>query len=226
MSETNSRPALEGIAVIGMSGRFPGAANTDEFWRNLVNAKDTIAHFTEAELEYSVATPADLAQGKKFVRARGILEDAAMFDAAFFGIAPREAELMDPQHRLFLECSWEALESAGYDPETYAGMIGVYAGLSLNTYLIYNLGSNPRFAANFAGNFQVGEYHTLTGNDKDFMPTRVSFRLNLRGPSMTVQCGCSTSLVAIAQACSSLLSYQSDMVLAGGVSIRFPQKRD
>ena len=227
MSESpSSRPNLEGIAIIGMSGRFPGAANVEEFWKNLVSGTGTISQFTKTELEHSVATPEALAQGKRFVRARGVLENADKFDAAFFGISPREAELMDPQHRLFLECAWEALESAGHDPDTFPGMIGVYAGLSLNTYLIYNLCADRRFNANFAGNFQVGEYQTMIGNDKDFLPTRVSFRLNLRGPSMAIQCACSTSLVAVSQACASLLSYQSDMALAGGVSISFPQKRD
>ena len=181
MSESPSRPDLEGIAIIGMSGRFPGAANVGEFWKNLVSGTGTISQFTETELEHSIATPEALAQGKTFVRARGVLENADKFDAAFFGISPREAELMDPQHRLFLECAWEALESAGHDPDTFPGMIGVYAGLSLNTYLIYNLCADRRFNAHFAGNFQVGEYQTMIGNDKDFLPTRVSFRLNLRG---------------------------------------------
>jgi hypothetical protein len=133
---------------------------------------------------------------------------------------------MDPQHRLFLECSWEALESAGYDPDRYPGMIGVYAGLSLNTYLLNNLCADRAFAANFAGNYQVGFYQVMLGNDKDFMPTRVSYKLNLRGPSMSIQTACSTSLVAVCQACTSLLNYQCDMALAGGVSISFPQKRD
>lgn len=226
MSSPSTPSALEGIAVIGMSGRFPRAKDTAQFWENLVNGIDGVTRFSENEMEYSVATPAALASGQKFVRARATLENVDLFDAGFFGILPREAEQMDPQHRLFLECAWEALENAAHDPSAYPGMIGVYAGLSLNTYLLYNLCADRRYIANFAGNFQVGEYQAMIGNDKDFLPTRVAYRLNLRGPAMAVQCACSTSLVAISQACSSLLSYQTDMALAGGVSISFPQKRD
>ena len=218
--------SLESIAVVGMSGRFPGARNVAEFWRNLVQGVDTISRFQEHELEYSVATKAAQAAGQKFVGARGVLQDVDLFDAAFFGIAPREAELMDPQHRLFLECAWETLESAGYDPGSYPGLIGVFAGLSLNTYLLNNLCRDRAFAADFAGNYQVGAYQLMMGNDKDFLPTRVSYKLNLRGPSMAVQSACSTSLVAISQACSSLLTFQCDMALAGGVSISFPQRRN
>ncbi|MBL9212046.1 MAG: type I polyketide synthase, partial [Opitutaceae bacterium] len=218
--------SLEGIAVVGMSGRFPGARNVAEFWRNLAGGVETIARFQEHELEYSVATPAARAAGQKFVGARGVLDGVDQFDAAFFGIAPREAELMDPQHRLFLECAWEAIESAGYDPAAYPGLIGVFAGLSLNTYLLNNLCRDRAFAADFAGNYQVGAYQLMMGNDKDFLPTRVSYKLNLRGPSMAVQSACSTSLVAISQACSNLLTFQCDMALAGGVSISFPQRRN
>ena len=226
MTASAASDNLDGIAVIGMSGRFPRAKDTAQFWENLIKGVDGVTHFAESDLEYSVSSPAAIASGQKFVRARATLENVDLFDAAFFGIFPREAEQMDPQHRLFLECAWEALESAGHDPFVYPGMIGVYAGLSLNTYLLYNLCADRRYTANFAGNFQVGEYQAMIGNDKDFLPTRVSYRLNLRGPAMAIQCGCSTSLVAINQACSSLLSYQCDMALAGGVSISFPQKRD
>jgi acyl transferase domain-containing protein len=156
--------SLESIAVVGMSGRFPGARNVAEFWRNLVQGVDTISRFQEHELEYSVATKAAQAAGQKFVGARGVLQDVDLFDAAFFGIAPREAELMDPQHRLFLECAWETLESAGYDPGSYPGLIGVFAGLSLNTYLLNNLCRDRAFAADFAGNYQVGAYQLMMGN--------------------------------------------------------------
>ena len=204
--------APEAIAVIGMAGRFPNAANPDEFWNNLIAGRDGVTRFpghTEAD-------------GRKFVSARGILENPDKFDASFFGIYPKEAELMDPQHRVFLECSWEALEDAGYDPAAYPGMIGVYAGLSLNTYLLHNLGKGRELAKNY----QVAEYQTMLGNDKDFLPVRVSYKLNLRGPSMTIQSACSTSLVAICQAATALLTYQCDMALTGGVSISFPQQRD
>lgn len=202
----------EAIAVIGMSGRFPGAADPDEFWQNLIAGKDGITRF-DSRVE---------SDGTKYVGARSTLDNPDLFDASFFGIYPKEAELMDPQHRIFLECAWEAIEHAGYDPGAYPGMIGVYAGLSLNTYLLHNLGKSKELARNY----QVAEYQTMLGNDKDFLPVRVSYKLNLRGPSMTIQTACSTSLVAICQAATSLLTYQCDMALAGGVSISFPQQRD
>lgn len=226
MDERNTTPAPESIAIVGMAGRFPGAENVDQFWHNLVQRVDSVSRFSEAELEYSVATSEAIAQGQKFIRARGVIEGADLFDADFFGMYPKEAQLIDPQHRLFLECAWEALESAGHAPESYPGLIGVYAGLAMNTYLLHNLCVDRAFAADFSANYQVGGYQTMLGNDKDFLPTRVSYKLNLRGPSMTIQCACSTSLVAICQACTSLLTYQCDMALAGGVSITFPQKRD
>ncbi len=210
MNEDSQAP--EAIAVIGMSGRFPGAANPDEFWQNLIAGKDGITRFpgrTEAD-------------GSNYVGARSLFDNPDQFDAPFFGIYPKEAELMDPQHRVFLECSWGALEDAGYDPAAYPGMIGVYAGLSLNTYLLHNLGKGKELAKNY----QVSEYQTMLGNDKDFLPVRVSYKLNLRGPSMTIQSACSTSLVAICQAATALLTYQCDMALTGGVSISFPQQRD
>jgi amino acid adenylation domain-containing protein len=205
-------PAQKAIAVIGMAGRFPGAQNPDEFWENLMAGKDGITRFP-------ARTEAD---GSKYVGARSMFENPDQFDASFFGIYPKEAEVMDPQHRVFLECSWEALEDAGYDPAAYPGMIGVYAGLSLNTYLLHNLGKGK----DLAKNYQVAEYQTMLGNDKDFLPVRVSYKLNLRGPSMTIQSACSTSLVAICQAATALLTYQCDMALTGGVSISFPQQRD
>ncbi|MEK7953722.1 non-ribosomal peptide synthetase/type I polyketide synthase [Luteolibacter soli] len=205
-------PPPEAIAVIGMAGRFPGADSPDEFWANLIAGKDCITRF-----DSRVGS-----NGEKYVGARSTLEHPDLFDASFFGIYPKEAELMDPQHRVFLECAWEAIEHSGYDPGAYPGMIGVYAGLSLNTYLLHNLGK----AKDLAKNYQVAEYQTMLGNDKDFLPVRVSYKLNLRGPSMTIQTACSTSLVAICQAATSLLTYQCDMALAGGVSISFPQQRD
>ncbi|HEY1120636.1 MAG TPA: polyketide synthase, partial [Haloferula sp.] len=166
-------PPQEAIAVIGMAGRFPGADSPDEFWANLIAGKDCITRF-----DSRVGN-----DGEKYVGARSTLERPDLFDASFFGIYPKEAELMDPQHRVFLECSWEAIEHAGYDPGAYPGMIGVYAGLSLNTYLLHNLGK----AKDLAKNYQVAEYQTMLGNDKDFLPVRVSYKLNLRGPSMTIQ---------------------------------------
>jgi acyl transferase domain-containing protein len=226
MSDRSTSAVAEGIAIIGMSGRFPGARDVDQFWQNLVKGVDSVTRFHEDELEYSVAKADASEQDQKFIPARGVLDGVDLFDAEFFGMYPKEAQIVDPQHRLFLECAWEALESAGHAPESYPGMIGVYAGLAMNTYLLHNLCVDRPFAANFSANYQVGNYQTMLGNDKDFMPTRVSYKLNLRGPSMTIQTACSTSLVAVCQACTSLLTYQCDMALAGGVSITFPQKRD
>jgi acyl transferase domain-containing protein len=223
MNVENSKSA---IAIIGMSGRFPGAATVEEFWKNLVDGVDTISRFSPDELEFSVASEADKRDGQKFVGARGVLANADLFDAAFFNITPREAELMDPQHRIFLECAWEAFERAGYNPEAYPGLIGVYAGSSCNTYLLYNLCRNREFAARLAANFQVGNYSTMLGNNPDFLATRLSYKLDLKGPSMAIQTACSTSLVGVCQACMSLLTHQCDLALAGAVSISFPQKRD
>jgi amino acid adenylation domain-containing protein len=216
--------STEGIAIIGAAGRFPGAQNLTEFWNNLCAGVESIARFTDEELLATGIDPADL-RNPCYVKARATLSGVEFFDSEFFGLTPREAELMDPQHRLFLETAWHALEDAAYDPARFSGAVGVYAGLSLNTYLLTNLCSDPAVRLALTQNHQTGELPTLLGNDKDFLTTRVAYKLNLRGPAMTVQCACSTSLVAVAQACQSLLNYQCDMALAGGVSISFPQRR-
>ncbi|MEW6734449.1 MAG: beta-ketoacyl synthase N-terminal-like domain-containing protein, partial [Acidobacteriota bacterium] len=206
------------IAIIGMAGRFPGANNIAEFWQNLRQGIECISFFSDEELVSSGIDQATL-QDPNYVKAAGTLNGIELFDASFFNFSPREAEIMDPQHRLFLEAAWEALETAGYNSDTYPGRIGVYAGAGMNTYLLFNLYSNPQFVRS------VGDFQTMIGNDKDFLPTRVSYKLNLRGPSINVQTACSTSLVAICLACQSLLNYQSDIALAGGVSIRVPNQR-
>ena len=212
-----SAQGQEGIAIIGMAGRFPKARNVAELWRNLREGVEAISFFEDAEIE----DPAfDSWRGNpNYVKARGVLEDADKFDAAFFGINPKEAEIMDPQQRIFLECAWEALEDAGYDSEREARPIGVFAGLSMNTYLMANLASNAGLME------QVNGFQTTFANDKDYLSTRVSYKLNLRGPSMTIQTACSTSLVTVCIACQQLASYQCDVALAGGVSIMFPQKK-
>ncbi|MBP5973105.1 SDR family oxidoreductase [Brasilonema sp. CT11] len=217
MYNWEAQDSLEPIAIIGMTGRFPGANNVDKFWQNLVNGVESITFFTDEELIASGVDPA-LLNSPNYVKAKGVLEDIEMFDALFFGFTPKEAELMDPQHRLFLECAWEALENAGYDSQAYDGRIGVYAGAGLNIYLATNLMSN-RDLIESAGNLQIS-----IGNDKDYVPTRVSYKLNLTGPSINVNTACSTSLVTVHLACQSLLNYQCDMALAGGVSIYTPQK--
>jgi amino acid adenylation domain-containing protein len=214
---------LEGIAIIGMSGQFPGAPDVETFWQNIAAGKSSISHFSPAELE--ARSGAGLESGPDYVAARGVLKDPGMFDAEFFGVSPRDAESMDPQHRIFLETCWNALEDAGYDSSTYAGQIGLFAGCSLNTYLLANLCHDRAFIDELTGSYQVGEFRSFMGNDKDFLTTRVAYKLNLRGPCISVASACATSLVAICQASQSLLNYQCDMSLAGGVSITFPQKR-
>ena len=213
---------MRSVAIIGMSGRWPGAQNVHQFWANLANGVESISQLKEEELEVGDAS---LWNQPNFVKARGVLADAEMFDASFWGMYPREAEITDPQHRVFMECAWEALEDAGYDAQRYPGAIGVFAGCSLNTYFLRNLCGDREFAEEFARTYQVGSYPVLVGNHIDFLATRISYKLNLRGPAFTLQCGCSTSLVAVCQAAQSLLTYQADMALAGGVSISFPQKR-
>ncbi len=213
-----------GLAIVGMSGRFPGAANVAQFWENIAGGVESIAHFSDAQLRAS-GVPESLLQDPNYVKARGVLDGVDLFDAEFFGMAPREAAVTDPQHRLFLECAWEALENAGYDSARVGGPVGVYAGLSLNTYLLHNLCADRAALEDLVLSYQIGNYHILAGNDKDFLPTRVSYKLNLTGPSVNVQTGCSTSLVAVIQAAQSLLAGGCDMALAGGVSLAFPQER-
>jgi phthiocerol/phenolphthiocerol synthesis type-I polyketide synthase E len=202
------------IAIIGMAGRFPGAKNVDEYWDNLSLGVESISFFSDEELLASGVDPAALT-APNYVKAAPLLNDVDLFDASFFGYSPREAQFMDPQHRLFLECAWEALEHAGYDAGKYKGAIGVYAGSALNTYLLFS-GLIPNLTTDYL--------LTLTGNDKDFLTTRVSYKLNLTGPSVTVQTACSTSLVAVHIACQSLQIGECDMAMAGGVSVKVPQK--
>ena len=208
--------AAEPIAVIGMAGRFPGADSVAALWRNLLDGVEGISFFSDDELRAAGVSEQQLAD-PHYVRARGVLADADLFDAAFFGLSPREAELTDPQHRVFLECAWEVLEDAGYDPFRYPGSIGVYAGVGINTYLLRMVAIAPEAAL-------ADGYQALLGNDKDFLPTRVSYKLDLRGPSLSVQTACSTSLVATHLACEGLRRGEADMALVGGVSVRVPQR--
>jgi len=218
MNTSEGYPQFNGseIAIIGIAGRFPGAKNVDEFWDNLQNGVESIAFFTDEELASS-AKAANVLHDPNFVKAKAIIEDAELFDAEFFGFNPREAEITDPQHRLLLECAWKALEGAGYDSETYKRSVGVYAGTSLNSYF-FNLYSKPNFINS------VDSLQLVIGSDKDFLTTRISYKLNLEGPSYTVQTACSTSLVAVHLACQGLLNGDCDMALAGGVSIGSPRK--
>ena len=176
------------IAVIGLAGRFPGARNVDEFWANIRDGVESIRVFSDEELRQA-GVAEEVLRSPNYVKARGVLDGVEEFDAEFFACSAREAEMIDPQQRLFLECAWQALEDAGCDPARYAGAVGVYAGCSMSTYLL-NIYASGRMN-DFSTDFQA-----LLGNDKDYLSTRVSYKLNLNGPSIAVQTACSTSLVA------------------------------
>ncbi|HXD44446.1 MAG TPA: SDR family NAD(P)-dependent oxidoreductase [Pseudolabrys sp.] len=204
------------IAIVGMSGRFPGADNVDAFWRNLCDGVESVTFFSDEEL-LAAGVPASLIANPNYVKAAPVLREAGMFDASFFGLSPKEAALMDPQHRLFLEVAWEAIENAGYDPYSYPGKVGVVSacGGVVSSYLLANV-AHDEFPGQTAGAVHIS-------NDKDFLSTRVSFKLNLRGPSFTVQSACSSSLLAVHQACQLLRLNECDMMLAGASSVRVPQ---
>ena len=204
------------IAIVGLAGRFPGARNINAFWENLRDGKESITFFTDEQLAASGVNSKALADNH-YVKAKPIIDDVELFDAAFFGFNPREAAILDPQHRLFMECVWEALENAGYDPERYNGLISVYAGTSMSTYLVNNLYANPEAMS------LSGEFISYLYNTQDSLATSIAYKLNLKGACYSVQTFCSTSLVAVHLARQSLLNYECDMAVAGGVSIFVPQ---
>ena len=204
------------IAIIGMAGRFPGANTLEEFWELLSGGKESISFFNDDELDPSIAT--DTKNNPNYVKARGIINGADEFDAAFFGFNARSAELMDPQQRLFLELAWETLENAGYLPQKYNGAVGVFAGSGYNTYFTNNVLAHPQLVE------QYGEFNTRALNEKDYIATRTAYQLNLKGPAVSVYAACSTSLLAIAQAVTSLRNGQCDIALAGAASITSPLK--
>jgi amino acid adenylation domain-containing protein len=210
----NNKSADADVAIIGMSGRFPGADSIEELWTLLKEGRETVKFFSDDELDSSVST--SLKNNSDYVKARGVLNDVKGFDAAFFGINPKMAELMDPQQRIFLEIAWEALEQSGYVPAKYDGSIGVFAGVRFNTYYPNNVLSHPDLIEK-AGDFQI-----ITLNDKDYVAGRTAYNLNLKGPAVNVQSACSTSLVAVAQAVQSIRNGQCKMALAGGASVNAP----
>ncbi|MFN6474777.1 aminotransferase class III-fold pyridoxal phosphate-dependent enzyme [Nostoc sp. DedQUE07] len=215
MQASDNQDPSDGVAIIGMVGRFPGAGNVDEFWRNLCEGLESTTFFEDEELDPSIDP--NLCKDPSYVKARGIIPGGETFDAAFFGINPLEAVVMDPQARVFLELVYEALENAGYESESFEGLIGLYAGCGQNTY----------FANHIAGRMEIvdriGEFQTMLANEKDFLTTRAAYKLNLKGPAVSVNTACSTSLVAVIQACQALTSYQCDLALSGGVSMTTPQ---
>ncbi len=203
------------IAVIGMAGRFPGAPDIAAFWENLGKGVDSVAFFSDEELR-AAGVGKELLNNPHYVKGRAVMEEIEYFDARFFGYTSREAEMLDPQFRIFHECIWTALESAGYNPQSYRGVIGLYAGTAFNPdWLARTLMGLDGFAAQFEAS---------TFMNRDYFNTRISYKLNLRGPSFTVQTACSTSLVAIHLACQGLLNGECNIALAGGVSISTARK--
>ena len=204
------------IAIVGMAVRIPNADSLESFWSILEAGKQQISRFTEEQLRAAGVAPESVTNGTR-VAAFGALENVDLFDADFFGFTPREAEILDPQHRIFLETAWSALQDSGTDPGQFAGRIGVFGGVGLNAYLIHNLLGNQDLIDT------VGAWSINLGNDKDFVPSRVAYKLDLQGPAVAVNTACSTSLVSIVLGSQSLQSYQSDMAICGGCSIHLPQ---
>jgi amino acid adenylation domain-containing protein len=214
--ERDARDANDAVALVGTAGRFPGAADVEQFWDNLVAGRDTISFFDDATLDAGVSEA--LRSDPAYVRARGVIDGIENFDAAFFGIGPKEAQLMDPQQRVFLEICWECLERAGYVPDAAPGPVGVYAGMYNATYFQRHVSTRPDLVE------PVGEFQVMLANEKDYITTRVANRLNLTGPAVSVHTACSTSLVAVAQAFHALRTGQCYMALAGGASVTCPPR--
>ena len=209
MTETDDR---ELIAIVGMAGRFPGAADVDQFWANLRDGVESIRPFTEAELAAAGADPSE----PGFVNAGAVMDGIDQFDAAFFGMSRREAELTDPQHRVLLEVAWTALEHAGYDLSAYDGRVGVFGGVAANTYFRANVSGHQDLLA------RTGDYPLLLATEREYAITRVAYKLGLRGPAISLNTACSTGAVAVHMAVQSLLSGESDLALAGSCRIRVP----
>ena len=216
------------VAIIGMACRFPGANNIEEFWHNLCNGVESISFFDD-ESALAAGVDEDLLRDPNYVKASPILDNIESFDADFFGYTAKEARLLDPQQRLFLECAWESLEDAGYNPYQYQGDIALYGGAAPNTYLLNHVYPHrdkldDRDALQTFNLSSMGGFQVATTNDKDYLTTRTSYKLNLTGSSVNVQTACSTSLVTVHLACQSILRGECDMALAGGVSVQTPQK--
>lgn len=213
MSDFEENNGMGSIAIIGMTGRFPEAKNIEEYWENLKNGVESVKFFNRNQLR-AMGIDEYLLENPKFVAADAILDEMDLFDASFFDFSAREAEIMDPQHRMFLECAWEVMESAGYNSDSYQGRVAVFAGSALSGYLIRNLYSNPGLVES------VGTFKIMIANSQDFLATRVSYKMNLMGPSVNVNTLCSSSIVGVHLACQNLLNYNCDLALAGGVSFQ------
>ncbi|WP_433574458.1 SDR family NAD(P)-dependent oxidoreductase [Nocardia brasiliensis] len=209
--------AVEDIAIIGMAGRFPGANSVDQFWANVRDGVESISFFSPEEL-IEAGVPAEVVNQPGYVRARPVLDNVADFDAEFFGFTPFDARLTDPQQRLFLEVVWESLENAGYAPRSIGRPVGVFGGANISTYLLRGISQDPDLIET------INDYQLVISNDKDSLTTAASYKLNLRGPSVSVQTFCSTGLVAVHMACRSLIGGDCEMAVAGGVSVRVPDK--
>lgn len=206
---------LDGIAIIGMAGRFPGAENVNDFWQNVVAGHVAVTDLTDEQLNHAGISPS--VYGKdNYIRKAYVLEHFDRFDAEFFDMTPKEAQTTDPQHRLLLETSYEALEDAGYDPRRYDGRIGSFVGVGKPIYTLRNILSEPGIIES------IGALEFSIRTDKSFCASKVAYKLGLTGPSVTVDTACSTGLVAIHQACQSLLNYECDMAIAGGVAMSLP----
>ncbi|SEN94375.1 amino acid adenylation domain-containing protein [Mucilaginibacter gossypiicola] len=214
--KTNPTDSNRDVAIIGMAGRFPGADTIDEFWQILAEGREGTSFFTQEELDKYV--PLYEKNNPAYVKARGIINGADEFDAGFFGFNPRAAELMDPQQRIFLELAWEVLEKTGHLPQKYDGLTGVFAGCGYNTYYNNNVLTNPEIVET------VGHFQVRTLNEKDYIATRTAYQLNLKGPAVAVYSACSTSLLAITQAVSSIRNGQCQVAVAGAASVTSPLK--
>jgi acyl transferase domain-containing protein len=210
-----AKPSVE-IAIIGMAGRFPGAPDVETFWRNVRDGVESIRRLSDEELLAAGVSPGKL-HDPNYVKACPVLADIDKFDASFFGFSPRDASVMDPAHRLFLEVAWQAIEHAGYSGLPEESRIGVFAGAGAPLYMVENLQTNPELMRSM-GEFLVRH----TGNDMNFLSTRVSYELDLRGPSINVQTACSSALVSVHMACQSLLRGECNMALAGGSTVLVP----
>jgi acyl transferase domain-containing protein/acyl carrier protein len=204
------------IAIVGMAGRFPGGRDVEQFWRSIRDGRESITRFSDDDL-LEAGVPEEVLRNPRYVKCAPVLEEMECFDAEFFGISPRDAAIMDPQHRHLLECAWAALEHAGHPADLFEGRIAVFAGAGAQSYFVHNVMTH-RSLLDSVGPFLV----QYSGNEKDVLATRVSYQLDLTGPSVTVQTACSTSLVAVHLACQSLLGGEADMALVGGVTIWVP----